>query len=89
MSSLQLCLASLLLLLHGLAWSSGASAQTTIPGGSTGASAIWTAAGSPYTVQGDVVAPAGGTLTIEAGAEVRFAAADGLGAGLDPARVEL
>ncbi|RLB49917.1 MAG: hypothetical protein DRJ42_20035, partial [Deltaproteobacteria bacterium] len=60
-----------------------------IPGGSLGAAATWTSAGSPYIVQGDAIVPAGGTLTIEAGAEVRFASSDALGSGRDAARVEL
>ena len=68
---------------------SSASAQTVIPGGPLGATATWTAAGSPYIVQGDAIVPAGGTLTIEAGVEVRVASSDALGSGRDTTRVEL
>ena len=39
---------------------------TVIPGGSL-STQTWTAAGSPYQVQGDITIPAGVTLTVEAG----------------------
>ncbi|AKT39086.1 DUF4215 domain-containing protein [Chondromyces crocatus] len=65
-----------------------AAAQTTIPGGNV-INQTWTLAGSPYTVQGDVVVPAGATLTVEAGVQVRFASSDAQSTGLDPSRVEL
>jgi len=45
-------------------------AQTAVPGGSV--SGTWTAAGSPYLIEGDITVPAGQTLTIEAGVEVIF-----------------
>ncbi|HEX8702865.1 MAG TPA: hypothetical protein VF815_28780, partial [Myxococcaceae bacterium] len=56
----------------------------TLPGNTT-----WTAAGSPWHLTGDVTVPVGVTLTIEPGAQVTFAATDGLGAGVDTTRVEL
>jgi len=43
---------------------------TTIWGGIV--SGTWTAAGSPYLIEGDIVIPAGKTLTIEPGVEVVF-----------------
>ena len=43
---------------------------TTINAGNV--SGTWDAAGSPYRIEGDITVPAGGTLTIEAGAQVSF-----------------
>ncbi|AKT39087.1 DUF4215 domain-containing protein [Chondromyces crocatus] len=71
-----------------VAMTRNAAAQTTIPGGNV-INQTWTLAGSPYTVQGDVVVPAGATLTIEAGVQVRFASTDAQTSGLDTSRVEL
>ena len=45
-------------------------AATTISGGDV--SGTWTAAGSPYRINGDITVPAGPTLTIEPGVEVVF-----------------
>src|SRR5690606_937599 len=61
-----------------------ASAQTTIPGGSLSGAQTWTPAGSPYLVQGDVTIPAGASLEIQPGVEVRIATSDGQAAGTDP-----
>ncbi|NOY92141.1 MAG: DUF4215 domain-containing protein, partial [Deltaproteobacteria bacterium] len=66
-----------------------ASAQTTVAGGSLGAMTTWTAAGSPYMVQGDVTVPVGGTLVVQAGAEIRVQSGDSQGSGLDASRVEI
>jgi len=49
----------------------------------------FTAAGSPWIVEGDIIIPAGRTLTIEPGAEVLMAAEDALMAGRDRGRVEI
>ncbi len=65
-----------------------ADAQTTISGGNV-INQTWTTAGSPYTVQGDIIVPAGAFLTIESGVEVRFTTTDALAANSDTARVEL
>src|SRR5438094_383611 len=65
-----------------------AAADTIVPGGNV-INETWTAAGSPYVVQGDVTVPAGAFLDIQAGTEVQFESTDGLASGTDPARIEL
>ncbi|HJL14715.1 MAG TPA: DUF4215 domain-containing protein, partial [Sandaracinaceae bacterium LLY-WYZ-13_1] len=47
------------------------------------------AAASPHTVTGDLIVPAGVTLTLEPGATIRFATTDAMVSGLDTNRVEL
>ncbi|HEX8434529.1 right-handed parallel beta-helix repeat-containing protein, partial [Archangium sp.] len=49
----------------------------------------WTPAGNPHTLTGDVVVPAGVTLTIQPGVVVIAAATDGASGGTDKYRVEL
>lgn len=47
-----------------------AGAQTNIPGGPV--SGVWTLAGSPYLIEGDISIAAGSELAIEAGCQVEF-----------------
>jgi predicted outer membrane repeat protein len=47
-------------------------AQTTVPGGNV--SGTWTAAGSPYNIQGDITIPSGQSLIINPGVDVNFQA---------------
>ena len=61
---------------------------TLIPGGNL-FTQTWTAAGSPYQVQGDITIPAGVTLTIEPGTLVQFALTDDQSSGADATRVEV
>jgi hypothetical protein len=54
-------------------WSEDAQAQTNVSGIQyDGAGGPWTLVGSPYIVVGEVTVPAGQTLTIEPGVQVRF-----------------
>ena len=78
-----------LLLLTLLFASASASAQTAVPPGVLVGSPTWTAAGSPYTLSGDVTIGAGTTLTVEAGVTVEAAASDVSATGLDATRIEL
>jgi len=68
--------------------SSAAAAPTTIPGGNI-VNQTWTTTGSPYTIQGDILVPAGAYLTIQAGVEVRLETTDLSAAGSDTTRVEI
>ncbi|CAB1056621.1 Cytochrome c551/c552 [Olavius sp. associated proteobacterium Delta 1] len=47
-----------------------AAAETTVVAGDV--SGMWTAAGSPYLIEGDITVPAGQTLVIEPGVQVHF-----------------
>jgi hypothetical protein len=53
-----------------------ASAETIIPGGNV--SGIWTAAGSPYIIEGDISVAGTDSLLIEPGVEIRFNQETGL-----------
>lgn len=64
-------------------------AQTVVPPGNLVGSQTWTSAGSPYVLAGDLTVPAGITLTIQAGTQVRMGPGDALGSGTDTARTEL
>jgi hypothetical protein len=57
-------------LLGALLMAGIASAETIVPGGNV--SGTWTAAGSPYLVMGEIVVPAGQSLTIQPGVQVIF-----------------
>ncbi|MDD5719994.1 MAG: right-handed parallel beta-helix repeat-containing protein [Candidatus Krumholzibacteria bacterium] len=61
------CLAAASLILGLLV---GVPRAETIPGGEV--SGTWTTAGSPYLITGEIDVPAGATLTIEPGVEMRF-----------------
>ena len=61
---------------------------TTVSGGNIG-NQTWTPSGNPYVVSGDINVPAGATLTIEAGTDVRFLNGDSQAGGVDPNRIEL
>ncbi len=69
-------------------WAGVAAAQTTIPGGNIN-NATWTAANSPYIIEGDITVPSGGLLTIEAGVELHFSGSDNLAAAPDTNRTAL
>ncbi len=64
-------------------------AQTAVPSGNLVGSQTWTAAGSPYRVQGDLTVPVGLTLTLEAGTVVHLGTGDDQAANLDTNRTEL
>lgn len=69
---------------------SAASADTIVPGGSLPAGlTVWSLAGSPYELGGDVTVPQGATLVIEPGVEVSAGEVDSLRTGSDSLRVEL
>ena len=62
--------------------------SATIINGGNITTTTWTLANSPYVVQGDVVVPAGSTLTIQPGVEVHVSPFDAQASGLDSGRVE-
>jgi hypothetical protein len=64
-------------------------AATFIPPGPLLGTQIWTAASSPYVIEGDVTVGMSGRLFIEAGTEVQFASTDSAAAGVDTNRCEL
>ncbi len=79
-----------LVIFGGLVLSSHATrAATTISDPSLAADQTWTAAESPYLVQGDFTVPSGMTLTLEAGTEIQFASGDSQASGDDTNRIEL
>ncbi|AKF09359.1 Microbial collagenase secreted protein [Sandaracinus amylolyticus] len=69
-------------------FASAASAQTTVPGGNI-INQTWTPAGSPYRINGDIIVPAGSTLTIQPGVVIDVATSDGQGSGASTTRVEI
>jgi cysteine-rich repeat protein len=72
-----------------LAFPASADADTIIAGGNL-STQTWTAANSPYTVQGDITVIAGATLTIDPGVVVQAAAnSDAQVAGRNTTRVEI
>lgn len=70
--------AACLALAVAMLWPGSGDAATTIPAGELPAQ-VWTAAGSPYTVEGNVTMPA---LTVEAGTTVLVAAAQPMVVGI-------
>jgi hypothetical protein len=62
--------------------------ETIIAGGNI-INQTWTAAGSPYIVQGDITIPSGSILTIEPGVIVKFATSDNLFSGINSLKCEL
>ncbi len=81
----QICVATLLAACLG----SRVSADTFVPGGNFVGANVWTPAGSPYIVAGDLTLPANTSLQIQPGVSVRVVSGDALASGLDPSRVEL
>ncbi len=69
-------------------WTLPVRAATTITGGNI-INQTWTAAGSPYVIQGDVTVPAGAYLTVQAGTTVQFASTDSQASGRNTSKVEL
>jgi hypothetical protein len=76
-------------ILVGLVGLSRVAGATTVAGGSLSLDTVWTAANSPYVLQGDLTVPSGKTLTIQPGVEVQLMQGDTLASGLDAGRTEL
>lgn len=72
-----------------LASSSPAFAQTIVPSGALTGSQVWSAAGSPYILSGDVVLGSSSTLVVQAGTEIVVRSGDDQSSGEDPTRTEL
>ncbi len=66
----------------------GAASAGTVQG-TLGGDTTWTVANSPYTLTGDVIVPAGVSLTIESGVQVIAATTDATSSGSDSSKVEL
>jgi flagellar hook capping protein FlgD/ASPM-SPD-2-Hydin domain-containing protein len=87
MSRRTLLTVTMLVLLSAASSARRLEASTIITGGNV--SGIWTPAGSPYIIQGDITVAAGLGLTMNAGTIVQFASSDLQGSGTDISRVEL
>lgn len=61
---------------------------TTIGGGNI-INQTWTAAGSPYHIQGDITVPQGSSLSVQPGVIVCVASSDAMAAGVSATRVEI
>lgn len=72
----------------GLTTTVQAEAATVVPGGGV-ATQTWSAAGSPYLIQGDIFNSPGQTLTLGPGATVQLAGTDSLFGGYDAFHVEI
>src|SRR5262245_1150087 len=79
----------ILLILVALHLPAGAVRAATVISGGFITNQTWTAAGSPYVVQGDITIPPGGHLILEPGTIVQVASTDGQIAGRDTGRVEI
>ncbi len=84
-----LCLLVFLLAVALAAVAAPTAGADTIKAGGNIINETWTAAGSPYIVQGDLTVPVGSTLTIQAGTVIKAVNGDSQAAGLDVAKVEL
>ncbi len=74
--------------LLGLTGALQAGAATLVPGGGVGSQA-WSAAGSPYVIQGDIFNSPGQTLLLGHGTIVHLAGTDSLFGGYDASHVEI
>ena len=81
-----LCLLVFLLAVALAAVAAPAAGADTIKAGGNVINETWTAAGSPYIVQGDLTVPVGSTLTIQAGTVIKAVNGDSQAAGHDVAK---